>query len=1374
MKKRWAKRITSVVLALAMILAGLGPWSDGLMVVKAAENAFTLYYYSESSDALYVNVWNWAGISLPDSNTLSSDWGWKYSQAVMQPVEGNAKWYSVDFSILDASTADGFTIYQGGSADSNKVVEYDDQWNNSTVYATLIGGTNDAYAIKNGTVYTDLAAAGLSFSESGVTYSKEDLKALMDSIPADYASLGFTDTEALAAAMSSAQTCYSNASATAEDIKTCYEALASVISNLIISDGDIFIKKIDGYDAEASIRGMDVSSYVSIMNSFDELNKSITNESDKLGFRDFDGNLLDRQGFFTFLASQGVNYIRLRVWNDPYDASGNGYGGGTNDVAAAKEMGKYATIAGMDVLIDFHYSDFWADPGKQKAPKAWASMQLADKVSAVSEFTENALTELIDAGVNVTMVQVGNETNGAICGEKDDWAKMDQIFDAGCDAVHKVAAAKGRTILAAVHFTNPEASGRQAGYAKNLADYDGDGDGTKEGVSYDVFATSWYPYWHGTLQNLQSVLGTIAGTYDKYVMVAETSWAFTLDDGDGHDNTVRLGNNDSDPAWSFSVQGQADEFRDVLATISNIDVTLTNGDKAGLGAFWWEGAWIPVQYAYNEDGTANEEIINANKVLWEKYGSGWAASYGGGYDAEDAGKWYGGSAVDNQAFFDFHGNAMACIKVYNANYLTYGAKGEVKAVGYTPLTYSMEVGDTAVLPVAATVLYNDGTSVEKAVTWNAEEVEALNAKAATTAGIGEHVIYGALSDDREYEIVCKVTIDPGSQNLLKDSSFEGTIADNWAVEGDLRIPPKGTDTAKDAHSGSYSCRWYHAKAGTAGISQSVTVTEPGAYSGYVFAQGLAGDKVKVSISLDDTVKEAEETLDGWAVWKKPMAEGLIVTQDMIDAGNNTIIFKITVTSQDGGWGGFDDAALYWAGSVPSGMKVYEGDTEVTSVSLEEGASTRLTAEYDAGVSVTIWSVEDETCVSVDSDGKITALKAGETTVTATNKFNSAVSATITVTVTEKPAPPEDPDDPENPDDPKDPENPDDPNKPTEGEEDDKKPESSSSSSSTATGTTILLLPDGTRVETTADGTTTATKKTENDDGSVTETKVVTNANGTVVSAVETVTNADGSVVEKVSESELNTRGKEVDVTTTTKTDAEGKVTSVTEKSVIAQSSATTSTTVTVKKDGEGEITSAKASISKTLEKGNKTTIPSSIVGQITEAAGTPNVIITMTVKDKAGNTKYKVQVESEDLKAGNELYIYKLDTKKNEYVMVNAKTYEVNSKGDVSVSMSKKATYTLVDKETAAKIDKEIKATITPKKSSTTVKKGKNTTFKLSDKANKDNIKSITYTTSDKSVATVDKNGKIVAKKNGTVTVKAKVTLKNGTTKTIKIKVKVK
>lgn len=331
-------------------------------------------------------------------------------------------------------------------------------------------------------------------------------------------------------------------------------------------------------------------------------------------------------------------------------------------------------------------------------------------------------------------------------------------------------------------------------------------------------------------------------------------------------------------------------------------------------------------------------------------------------------------------------------------------------------------------------------------------------------------------------------------------------------------------------------------------------------------------------------------------------------------------------------------------------------------------------------------------------------------------------------------------------------------------------------SANESNTTTETKPDGTTVEssteTKTDGTKVETTTETKTDGTKVETVVETTKDGSV-KTTETVTQVDGSAMKTEKEIGTNAMGKEVAVTTTTKTDATGAVTSVTEKSTIA-SSATTNTTVTVKKDGEGAITSATASIAKTISSGNKATVSASVVSQILEAAGTGDVKVTMTVKDSEGKTKYKVKVDAENLQAGEELYIYKLDTKTGEYVMVNAKAYEVTEAGSVSVSVSKKATYELVSADEAAAINKQIKSNIKPKKSSASVKPGKSTSFTLSSKANEDNIKSVTYTTSNKSVVTVNKDGKISAKGKGTVTVKATVTLKNGETKTIKMTIKVK
>lgn len=383
------------------------------------------------------------------------------------------------------------------------------------------------------------------------------------------------------------------------------------------------------------MEGVDISSFASLIDS------GVT-------FYDFDGNELDEAGFFDLLADCGVNYVRIRVWNDPYDSEGNSYGGGNCDVDQAIRMGQWATEAGLKVAIDFHYSDFWADPGKQFAPKAWEDMTLKEKVEALGSWTKEALTEILEAGVDVGMVQIGNETTTGMAGETD-WSNMCKLFSAGSAAVREVSEAFETEILVALHFANPE-SGKYETFAKILAQNE---------VDYDVFASSYYPYWHGTLENLTETLSSIAEKYDKYVIVAETSWAYTLEDGDGSGNTVAEGNNDTAYGdlvyYDFSVQGQADEISAVISAMAET----TNG----IGVFYWEPAWIPVQ-VYDADADDAETILEENQEIWETYGSGWASSYAAEYDPDDAGVYYGGSAVDNQALFDFEGYPLESLKTF--------------------------------------------------------------------------------------------------------------------------------------------------------------------------------------------------------------------------------------------------------------------------------------------------------------------------------------------------------------------------------------------------------------------------------------------------------------------------------------------------------------------------------------------------------------------------------------------------------------------------------------------------------------------------------------------------------------------------------------
>ena len=651
---------------------------------------------------------------------------------------------------------------------------------------------------------------------------------------------------------------------------------------------NISVKKISGL-SDDFITGADVSSFLSLINSGAK-------------FYDADGNELTNQEFFDLLASGGTNYIRLRVWNDPYDADGNGYGGGNNDLEAAKVMGQYATKAGMKVLIDFHFSDFWADPAKQQAPKAWSDMTHDEKLEAISKYTTESLKYLLDNGVDVGMVQIGNETTNGFCGEtykSNGWDKVSELFNSGCKAVRSVSAEYNKDIQIALHFTNPE-RGNYPSIAKNLNTY---------GVDYDVFASSYYPYWHGTLSNLTSTLKTVADTYGKKVMVAETSWATTLEDGDGHDNTVRVGSNDDNTSkeqlrYDFSVQGQANEIAAVAQAVKNV------GDS-GIGLFYWEAAWIPVQYAYDEDGNVLSDVVESNKAAWEANGSGWASSYAGEYDADDAGKWYGGSAVDNQSWFGFDGKALDTVNIYK--YIRTGTKAPklVTSVTADDITATISTVNGITLPATVDVKYNDGTSESAPVVWNSEDV-----KTAKESGVGSYTVNGkyTITSDSGVEVEndITITVTVGYDNLLTNPGFESGL-DGWEVSSAI-INTK--DAASNQRNGDGCAHFYTDKAGASATATQTVKLKAGKYAltGYIQGGGNGtSDVFSIKAIVGDETYTAAGELSGWKVWSNPTIDEIVITEDDTEI---QVVLSIENTTA-GVWGSFDDIALYRIGDIDS-------------------------------------------------------------------------------------------------------------------------------------------------------------------------------------------------------------------------------------------------------------------------------------------------------------------------------------------------------------------------------------------------------------------------------------------------------------------------
>lgn len=614
-------------------------------------------------------------------------------------------------------------------------------------------------------------------------------------------------------------------------------------------ESTIFVEPVDGI-SDDFYRGMDASAVLALENS-------------GVKYYNFDG---EKQDVFMTLAQAGVNYIRLRVWNDPYDENGNGYGGGNNDVATAIALGQRATKYGMKVCIDFHYSDFWADPKKQFVPKAWEGMDIEEKSDALYNFTLESLTQLLDAGVDVGMVQIGNEINNGMSGETD-VANIRKLLTAGSKAVREAAANSGKEILVAIHYTNIDDMKKLDTLLTGLQ--------VKE-IDYDIVGLSFYPYWHGTMDDLKNAITHIRNTYGKKVYVAENAYCYTAEDGDGSANSVE-GTDDLAEGYSASVQGQANEVRDVCAAAS---------EAGAEGVFYWEGTWIPV-------GPTDAD----NSDLWEKYGSGWASSYASGYDPKDAGQYYGGCSWDNQAMFDFTGHPLASLNVFK--YLKYGATAPLAVDSIPEVTVACNIGTDPELPDTVSVIYNDRSEAQVPVIWNTDDVAAIDTKNG-----GNFTVSGTLDDGTE--VTAAVTVD--RINYVQNPSFEDSDTSMWTINYSGETDPTDYQVkAADAHSGEVA---FHFWSGSAdmdfSIEQSFTDLEPGTYELSAFSQGgdLSDDaSMELYAMVDGKELTAPFMLTTYADWQNPVIPEIEVTDGSLTIG---VRYKCNVNS----WGTLDDVTLY--------------------------------------------------------------------------------------------------------------------------------------------------------------------------------------------------------------------------------------------------------------------------------------------------------------------------------------------------------------------------------------------------------------------------------------------------------------------------------
>lgn len=332
-----------------------------------------------------------------------------------------------------------------------------------------------------------------------------------------------------------------------------------------------------------------------------------------------EGDLLE------ILKRYGANSVRLRLWNDPYAEDGTPYGAGTNDLDKTIIMAKRALALDMGFLLDLHYSDFWADPGKQIVPKAWKNYSKAELEQAVYDFTKETMERLHREQAAPTLVQVGNElTNGLLwpTGQKPNFDAIARYVSAGIRGVRAV----DKDVPIMIHLDN---GGNNEMYREWFDNY------VKRGEDFQMIGLSYYPFWHGTLDELEYNMRDMAERYHKELVVAEVSMGFTMEDYATYENLApedRKGMATKPELvekleYPMTKEGQTDFMKDIMQRIASI--------PGGRGFYYWEPGWIPVP------------------------GCGWATEAALAYTGEDG---PGGNEWANQALFDYDGNALPALK----------------------------------------------------------------------------------------------------------------------------------------------------------------------------------------------------------------------------------------------------------------------------------------------------------------------------------------------------------------------------------------------------------------------------------------------------------------------------------------------------------------------------------------------------------------------------------------------------------------------------------------------------------------------------------------------------------------------------------------
>ena len=297
---------------------------------------------------------------------------------------------------------------------------------------------------------------------------------------------------------------------------------------------------------------------------------SYVNEMEDCGATYKDLNNVQKDPYVIFKEA-GANLVRVRLWHNPTWTNYSNF----NDV---KKTIQSAKAQGLKVLLDFHYSDTWADPGKQQIPSAW--LNVIDNTQILGDslyhYTYKTLDNLSASNLLPDMVQVGNEINAMILQDGElkwpiDWTRNSYLINKGIKAVRDISTAKNKTIEVMLHIAQPE---------NGLWWFE---QATQNGVSdFDWIGLSYYPIWSTyTLDNVGTALNNLINTYNKRLMIVETAYPFTLTNVDAANNIL---NSDA------LVEGYPATQEGQLGYLIKLKTVIKNA--SGEGIIYWEPAWV--------------------------------------------------------------------------------------------------------------------------------------------------------------------------------------------------------------------------------------------------------------------------------------------------------------------------------------------------------------------------------------------------------------------------------------------------------------------------------------------------------------------------------------------------------------------------------------------------------------------------------------------------------------------------------------------------------------------------------------------------------------------------------------------------------------